>query len=413
MALPASHASFVSNIPPETHEKVMRAALRRGNDVFLATAFLKQSGLNRLHSDLADLLQRRGRVTAVVGLDFFQTEPAALFSLHTLEEKGNFQLFLFLPDLATFHPKYTRISTTDGIEALVGSANLTSGGMEQNFEASIFYRARPTSLFAAECRAFEASLLAAPRCRAARLVDIELYRERYDAWHRAVDTVEKIARKRLSRINPSSVIGRYLIAYRISAKDQTDFARRKRNYTKARAVLRQIGRPHPLSAQQFRFLYERLVGAPGQKGLWHSGGLFRQKNFVIEKHRQTQVLIRDLSRNLHLSPRDLFALGRSHSASIPNLGTNVLTEIMHALRPQRFPVLNNNPLTGLRELANEKFTTPNSFKPDTYERYAAALIRFGGGIGSADFGTIDHFLNFIYWQIKDGTRGRPTQSYAA
>jgi hypothetical protein len=71
-------------------------------------------------------------------------------------------------------------------------------------------------------------------------------------------------------------------------------------------------------------------------------------------------------------------------------------------------VLNNNPLTSLRGLANEKVTTPNSFKPETYQRYAGALIRFGGGIGSADFSTTDHYLSFICWQIKDGTRGRLT-----
>ncbi len=403
---------LLSNTPTSEHGRYLREAFSRSNEAFFAVAFLKESGLRDLSEAMLGLLNRGGRITAVIGLDFFLTEPAALQTLHAFQNAGRFELFLFQQSSETFHPKYYRFRSDLGKEVVVGSANLTTGGLLKNVETSVATDVAPDSVFGAECDKYESELLALPRCLRATLIAIELYRRQFDAWHVAVAAGVKEARERIKSIGATTIIDSYLAAYRQDQKEALDLDRRKRNYVQAKVVLHDIADATKLDENEFRRLYELLVGAAGQKGLWHSGGLMRQKNFVISEHRRVHSFISDMAANTALTPKAIFALGSRRRDGITGLGPNVMTEIFNALAPDRFPVLNNNPLTGLKELGFGIFPSPALFSPSDYERYTNALGRLRDQAGFSDFGETDHFLNFIYWKLAKPNDGRPAASYA-
>lgn len=100
----------------------------------IAVAFAKNSGVLRIKDSIERFRQRGGKVNVYVGVDLGGTSYEALTNLlaHTdslsvvHSEKGQ-----------TFHPKiYHFVGKNKGL-AVVGSHNLTAGGLWTNFESSV------------------------------------------------------------------------------------------------------------------------------------------------------------------------------------------------------------------------------------------------------------------------------------
>lgn len=71
-----------------------------------------------------------------VGLSGFVNEPKCLKSLFSLIGKNDFKLYLASVDAVMFHPKIYGFRMGKQTTVLIGSANLTSGGFCDNYEAS-------------------------------------------------------------------------------------------------------------------------------------------------------------------------------------------------------------------------------------------------------------------------------------
>jgi len=96
----------------------------------IAVAYVKESGLDVLESMRVKI--DRG----VVGDAFAITQPEALERL--LKEGSTVRMAQVAT--GTFHPKLYMVPYDDSLGAIVGSANLTGGGLEANEEASIALR---------------------------------------------------------------------------------------------------------------------------------------------------------------------------------------------------------------------------------------------------------------------------------
>ena len=100
----------------------------------IAVAFAKNSGVLRIKDSLAQFRARGGTVNAYVGVDLGGTsyEALAALLLHTdslnvvHSERGQ-----------TFHSKIYQFSGNDSGLLVVGSHNLTGGGLWTNFESSV------------------------------------------------------------------------------------------------------------------------------------------------------------------------------------------------------------------------------------------------------------------------------------
>jgi len=108
----------------------------------IAVAFARQSGLVLMERQIQTSLEKGGKWDFLVGLDFSQTEGAVLRRL--LKWKSNFTHFDFgcysdpsIDRAKTFHPKVFMFQRGGRACAVVGSSNLTGGGLGGNEEANI------------------------------------------------------------------------------------------------------------------------------------------------------------------------------------------------------------------------------------------------------------------------------------
>lgn len=99
----------------------------------IAVAFAKLSGVLRIKPGLDDFRKTGGRVVAFVGIDAGGTSSEALFALLRLCD----DLYVVHTESAsqTFHPKIYDLKGDTEAWLVVGSNNLTGGGLWTNFES--------------------------------------------------------------------------------------------------------------------------------------------------------------------------------------------------------------------------------------------------------------------------------------
>lgn len=124
----------------ETLARVLVDHLPQANEALLAVAFVKTTGLRLIEKALEKSLSRRARVEFVVGLDFHLTDGEVLRALAEMKSNG-LSLFCYGdPARLTsrlFHPKLYLLTQDKRATAVVGSSNLTEGGLEKNAEVNI------------------------------------------------------------------------------------------------------------------------------------------------------------------------------------------------------------------------------------------------------------------------------------
>ena len=129
---------------------VLEKSLGKAVDIKFSVAFLKYSGLSLIKSDIEKILKNNGKVEFLIGLDFRTTDPDSLFELKSLQKSNsNLQFFCFSePNRsrnAVFHPKlYLIKNDVKEITAIVGSSNLTGGGLSKNVELNLVLKGTET-----------------------------------------------------------------------------------------------------------------------------------------------------------------------------------------------------------------------------------------------------------------------------
>ena len=106
------------------------------NQMKMMVAFAKQSGISRLLNDFMNFRNSGGEIEAVVGIDQHITSFQAIQQLSTLT---NDNLYIHHDRGAScFHPKVFIFEKDNNPTAiLVGSSNLTTGGLFSNYEANV------------------------------------------------------------------------------------------------------------------------------------------------------------------------------------------------------------------------------------------------------------------------------------
>ena len=131
--------------------EVLKSELFESKDVKVAVAFLRKTGIEEIQTALDHALTKNNAsIEFIVGLDFKTTDSQALLALNDIktaykgfnyfcfgDKRDNFNDLIFHPKIYLFNnqsqnePKYTSI---------VGSSNLTGGGLSGNFEVNSIFR---------------------------------------------------------------------------------------------------------------------------------------------------------------------------------------------------------------------------------------------------------------------------------
>lgn len=102
-------------------------------------AFASQNGVRNLIEDpiIEQFLDRGGIFRLIVGIDAVTNRQTLEYLAHVETEHPNFSVRVFWNESAgLFHPKFSHFRRDDGREELiVGSGNLTPGGLRENYEA--------------------------------------------------------------------------------------------------------------------------------------------------------------------------------------------------------------------------------------------------------------------------------------
>lgn len=130
---------------------VLKSELIESTQVKIAVAFLRRTGIDEIYKSLDFAMnQNNAKVEIIAGLDFKTTDSKALLALKEIEDtQKNFSFYCFgdkrdnFNDLV-FHPKIylfeTALSRNTKYTSIIGSSNLTSGGLTSNFEVNSVFR---------------------------------------------------------------------------------------------------------------------------------------------------------------------------------------------------------------------------------------------------------------------------------
>lgn len=113
-------------------------ALRNASDIRIATAFGHISGWNEIEDAL--IHSNAQKINVLLGQAFFQTEPKLLLRLKDLQKNSQSPRFevKLAPAKTTFHPKVWIIGHPQTPACVVGSGNMSFGGLRRNVECGIF-----------------------------------------------------------------------------------------------------------------------------------------------------------------------------------------------------------------------------------------------------------------------------------
>lgn len=120
---------------------ILSDILPRAQRARMAVAFVKYSGIRLLEPLLDACLEQGGQIEFIVGLDFHTTDSKSLQAM--MERAANFSSqfkFYCYSDptdyTAAYHPKLYLFDKNESIISIIGSSNLTQGGLVTNVEVN-------------------------------------------------------------------------------------------------------------------------------------------------------------------------------------------------------------------------------------------------------------------------------------
>ncbi|MGB7291308.1 MAG: hypothetical protein WBD99_03965 [Thermodesulfobacteriota bacterium] len=391
---------LVHNATDTTHLDAVRRILVEASDIAVCVAYLKMSGLRLLDEVFRKVMANGARLILFIGTDQYLTEPTALRALlRRIGRQENGEAFLVKRLGATFHPKLYFAGTKNSAVAIIGSANITGGGLEKNIEASVQTAVTGDSPFCRQLESFIESLRTGEATERLDPIAISQYEARYEIFRNHRQKADRTAKKEIGNLPEANdrQLKQYLRRYLTDLEQNDRRKARARDYAKARNVLDRIAALSKPTKAEFMGLYEPLVGVSRGEKLWHSGSVFRSKNTVASKYHRVISLVRSLKSRIGKPPLDVYDTALKHSANIPGLGPNVITEILNTYDPTRYAVLNKNPIESLKKLGFKRYPSPSSFSADTYAEYCEFLTALRKRCRLRDLNELDGFLNFIYW----------------
>ncbi|WP_000100122.1 phospholipase D-like domain-containing protein [Helicobacter pylori] len=125
--------------------KVINEGLRNSLDTHIAVAFLKYSGVEIIQDALINSLEKGAEFEIIVGLDFKTTDSKSIRFLLDLNKTYKKLKFYYYGDKENnktdivFHPKIYMFDNGKEKTSIISSANLTKGGLENNFEVNTIF----------------------------------------------------------------------------------------------------------------------------------------------------------------------------------------------------------------------------------------------------------------------------------
>jgi HKD family nuclease len=389
--------SFLWNSKQQDHARTVTNQLKTAKLFDCVVAFAKTSGFQPIRSSLIEGLKVGMKARFIIGLDFCQSEPKLLSEL--LELKRDFSVKVYVNKVGyhtTFHPKIYRFDDGSDISLIVGSANLTGGGLSGNHEVSAMLNTTkeewlPTYIDGLIKRKKIVSLT--PKL-------LNEYKERYDVSKILESLTKKRIAASLKSPNSRIVALKDILDDMRRGGSQSEFVTRNKirikHRSKAKKIAAQIEKLPSLSPQKFLSFYGELAG-----NLWHSGGLQRGKTRIAKNSSLFQAIVRQASTYTQHSVANIYDKLRSLATNVGGIGPNLLTEILHTYDNKQFAVMNQNSVAGLRLAGFSNFPEkPNRYNVNgkSYSEFCTRAKSVQNSLKLKDLSELDCLFNYAYWE---------------
>src|SRR5471030_45414 len=399
------NVELVLNEVPD-HSRVLRSLLRSAHRFQCMTAFAKETGLELIRKELKERLEAGLEARFIIGLNFYQTDPSVLTELLNFGKRYTLELLVSRPDApdsaaSNFHPKVYMFEDAGRTSVLIGSANLTGGGLAGNHEASILVRDGSAVLTKRIDQQIK-HLIRDKEIVPANPGLIGEYARRHAIYNVQKKLAERRAHRGFEQKGELLALADILAEMKADSTDRGFEAQRKsrsNDRKEAQALLARISGSPPLSEKSFLNLCEPLVAQ-----FWNSGGLQRGKNVVAQHAHSFQDALQSLGPIESLDVEEAFDVLHKKMQGVNRVGINVITEILHSLDNLRFVVMNQNSVSGLSRAEITGF--PKYPKKDNVNAalYADFCSRAGDvrdRLELRNFTELDALFNYAYWEWEE------------
>ena len=317
--------SLLWNKEDENHLDYLKDKLAGCNEAVFCTAFFKKSSLTE---PVCKEIRRLGKkLKFFVGIDFYQTEPAALRFL--LDSKVRLYIVHSEESTVTFHPKMFVFKNDSTVSVAIGSANMTSGGLESNYELSMSAERELDSVFANEIFEYIKKIESDANTRLCDRILIDEYEQEYDE-NRIKESYSKLVitqRLNIKRGKEYHNIERALDVYKRNGEFKNSFKERLEDYAEAK----------------------RLLNNPEfSVGTFHEalGWLPSRRNYVRLKYksgsiRQIRELVSSINKCRAFDSEAIYERFCERAKDIRNIGKSVFTDLMVIFNPKKHILLNS------------------------------------------------------------------------
>jgi len=291
---------------------------------------------------------------------------------------------------STFHPKIYYFKQGNDISILTGSANITGGGLETNFEASLLIQTKINSTTDREFKAMIETYFS-NSTQITGEFQLSQYEREFDTYRKKhkkadkefKDEIESTHKLDLSQLN------KFVKEY-IANGGLERFAERVEYYKTAKQLMNSITKNNITSAKDFLGYYEDITKS------FHSSGLLRGKTTLAKKYKTIISIIRTVQENKMADPVMVFSKTLPLVHSVKRFGVNALTEIMNTYNPNKYSIANGRTLKSLSKLGFAEYPEANNFNVDTYKDYNTLITEIAIACKFKDLGQVDHFLSWYY-----------------
>jgi len=366
---------------------ILKSHIKWATEIKICVAFFKLSGFNEIIEQLES--KKPNNIEIITGVSFFQTEPVALQKAFS----NKYQLYLQTIDSKkVFHPKIYLFRKGKNFRAIIGSSNMTKGGLVSNLEMSIQIDSKNNkSQINSLIKYFEYLKASTDFEQITSTLRIENYKLKFDKYHKTIDKAQKKAAKEVKQENIFDIA-----AFKEYVKDNKDIISKaskykNKNYLKSKKELIKIKNTLYRSTSNFMKDYQKVID------LMDSSGLNRGKSIYSKEHEKIKKIIEIASNTNDKNYKENFENAKLIIDKVPKMGINALTEILNTFQPKIFPVLNGRTLSVLRDLGLVNNRPSNSYSIDEYFAYRDNIMKEIRSICSfKDYRETDLAISYYY-----------------
>lgn len=307
------------NKKDKNHLEYIENKLAGCNEAVICTAFFKKSSLTE---PVCKEIRRLGKkLKFFVGIDFYQTEPAALRFL--LDSKVRLYIVHSEKSSVTFHPKMFVFKDAAYVSVAIGSANMTSGGLESNYELSMKTKQAIDSDFAKRIFRYIKKIESDANTRLCDRILIDEYEQEYDE-NRIKESYSKLMmtqRLNIKRGKEYRNIERALDVYKRNGKFKNSFKERLKDYSKAKRLLSNPS----FSLETF---HEALCYLPSRQ-------CYGWLKYKLNEKRQIRELVSSINKYSALDSETIYERFWEGAEDITNIGKSVFTDLMVVFNPKK------------------------------------------------------------------------------